>query len=283
MKYTITFSQKILISLFLMTCSVAGFMVKLPGVFQHHDRALHAMYYFGAAAFFTLLFAGKNFWIHLFILIALALFGVGIEYAQQFSNSLVRHPFHGRYDPEDVKYNIIGLAGFSACWIFYLLVSPIFSPVKSIQPNTTSQKGAFHISMDKQQLDIPFIHQYLSTRSYGSTGIPMHALRISIEHSMCFGLYDSTKQIGFARVVTDMTTIAYLGDVFIAKEYMGQGLGKWLIDEILKQPSLQDVRRWIVPAGEEQAFFRHVGFTHFIAPEQWMELYNDKEYGGKAR
>jgi hypothetical protein len=121
MKLKISTAQKIVITVLVMGCSVAGFMVKLPAMFRHYDREMHAAFYFMAAAFFTLLFAGKNFWIHLFIVAALAVFGVGIEYAQAYSNRLVRHPFHGRFDPEDVKYNIMGLLAFSAIWIMYLL------------------------------------------------------------------------------------------------------------------------------------------------------------------
>jgi hypothetical protein len=68
----------------------------------------------------------ENFWIHLFILVALAIFGVGIEYAQEYSNHLVRHPFHGRFDPEDVKYNIKGLLAFSVVWVLYLLFAWLF-------------------------------------------------------------------------------------------------------------------------------------------------------------
>lgn len=121
MKLRLSTAQKILITLFVLGCSVVGFMLKLPAMFRHHDQEMHAAFYFVAAAFFTLLFAGRNFWLHVFILVALAAFGVAIEYAQEYSNRLVRHPFHGRFDPEDVKYNIMGLLAFSGIWVIYLL------------------------------------------------------------------------------------------------------------------------------------------------------------------
>jgi hypothetical protein len=121
MKLKISTAQKIIITVLVLGCSVLGFMIKLPAMFRHHDREMHAAFYFLAAAFFTLLFAGRNFWIHLFILATLAVFGAGIEYAQEYSNRLVRHRIHGRFDPEDVKYNIIGLMAFSAIWVTYLL------------------------------------------------------------------------------------------------------------------------------------------------------------------
>lgn len=131
MKVTITTAQKIIITVLVLGCSVVGFMIKLPAMFRHHDREMHAVFYFMAAAFFTFLFAGRNFLLHVFILAALALFGVGIEYAQEYSNRLVRHPFHGRFDPEDVKYNILGLLAFSAIWILYLLGVWLFRPQQS--------------------------------------------------------------------------------------------------------------------------------------------------------
>lgn len=121
MKLKISTAQKIFITILVLACSVIGFMIKLPSMFRHHDREMHAAFYFIAAAFFTLLFGGKNFWIHLFIIAVLAALGIGIEYAQEYSNRLVRRPFHGRFDPEDVKYNIRGLLAFTAVWVTYLL------------------------------------------------------------------------------------------------------------------------------------------------------------------
>jgi hypothetical protein len=135
MKLKISTLQKILITLLVLGCSVVGFMIKLPGMFRHHDKEMHAAFYFMAAAFFTLLFAGRNFWLFLFVEAALAAFGVGIEFAQEYSNRLVRHPFHGRFDPEDVKYNIMGLLAFSAIWVIYLLGAWLLS-VKDAKPST---------------------------------------------------------------------------------------------------------------------------------------------------
>ena len=131
MKLKLTTAQKVIITLLVLACSVAGFMIKLPAMFRHHDLEMHAAFYFTAAAFFTLLFAGRNFWIHLFILVVLAAFGAGIEYAQEYSNQLVHRRIHGRFDPEDVKYNIMGLLAFSANWVTYLLGAWL---VRSPQP-----------------------------------------------------------------------------------------------------------------------------------------------------
>lgn len=126
MNLKLTTTQKAIITILVLACSVAGFMIRLPGVFHNHDREMHAAYYFTASAFFTLLYAGKNFWKHLFVVAALAAFGVCIEYAQEYSNQLVHRRIHGRFDPEDVKYNIMGLLAFSCIWILYLLCSRLF-------------------------------------------------------------------------------------------------------------------------------------------------------------
>lgn len=126
MNFKLSTAQKIVITLLVVACSVVGFMIKLPAIFRHHDREMHAAFYFIAAAFFTLLFAGRNFWIHVLIIIVLAAFGMAIEYAQEYSNQLVHRRIHGRFDPEDVKFNIMGLLAFSAIWIMYLLGGLMF-------------------------------------------------------------------------------------------------------------------------------------------------------------
>jgi len=126
MNIKLTTAQKIVITILVMAISIAGFMIRLPGVFRNHDREMHEAYYFIAAAFFTLLFAGKNFWIHLLIIAILAAFGMAIEYAQEYSNQLVHRRIHGSFDPEDVKYNVMGLLAFSSIWVLYLLGALVF-------------------------------------------------------------------------------------------------------------------------------------------------------------
>lgn len=101
--------------------SVVGFMVKLPSSFRHHDKQLHALFYFLAAAFLNLLFARGRVWVHAIIFGALYLFGLAIEYSQEYSNKFYRIKIHGRFDPEDVKWNTIGLVAFSALWILITL------------------------------------------------------------------------------------------------------------------------------------------------------------------
>src|SRR5689334_24705655 len=105
------------------------------------------------------------------------------------------------------------------------------------------QKDNFTISTDSDRLDLEVIYGYLS-RSYWAAGRPRETVEKSIKHSLCFGVYDGSKQIGFARVITDFATFAYLADVFILEEYQGQGLGKWLVSVIMGHPDLQGLRRW---------------------------------------
>lgn len=100
--------------------AIFGFMTKLPSVFRHFDKELHALFYFFAAAFVNLLFANKKITIHLLIFGVLYLFGVAIEYAQEYSNKLFHKKIHGRYDIEDIQSNLKGLIAFSILWIIYV-------------------------------------------------------------------------------------------------------------------------------------------------------------------
>jgi GNAT superfamily N-acetyltransferase len=104
------------------------------------------------------------------------------------------------------------------------------------------KKDRFTISTDPTRLDLPYIHSFLSTKSYWSEGIPLETVKTSIDNSICFGLYgagdgEGIKQIGFARVITDKTTFGYLADVFIDETHRGQGLSKWMIEIILSHPN----------------------------------------------
>lgn len=106
-----------------LAASIVGFMVKLPSVFRHHDKFLHAAFYFLAAAFLNILFSNRKLYWHILIFVILYLFSISIEYAQEYSNKFFRVRIHGRYDPEDVKYNLYGLVAFSALWLLYWLAS----------------------------------------------------------------------------------------------------------------------------------------------------------------
>jgi hypothetical protein len=103
------------------TLSVLGFMIKLPAGFRHYDKELHAAFYFLAAGFLNVLFTNGKFTRHILIFAILYFFGISIEYAQEYSNKFFHVRIHGRYDPEDVKYNLKGLIGYSLLWVLYRL------------------------------------------------------------------------------------------------------------------------------------------------------------------
>jgi GNAT superfamily N-acetyltransferase len=135
---------------------------------------------------------------------------------------------------------------------------------------------SFVISTDKSRLDIPMIHQFLTSESYWARGIPLETVERSIRNSVVFGIYDKEKQIGFARVITDKATFAYLADVFIVPEYRGLGLARKLMDEILSCPELIGLRRWLLATADAHGLYRQIGFSGLGKPERFMEI-NDPE------
>ena len=136
----------------------------------------------------------------------------------------------------------------------------------------------FTISTDKNRLDIDSIHEFLSTKAYWCLDIPRTTVERAIENSLCFGLYHRDKQVGFARVISDYATIAYLGDVYVLQEYRGQGLSKWLMEVIMAHSDLQGLRRWILLTGDAHELYRKFGWTDIADPSKWMELHNKKVY-----
>lgn len=114
---------KTLLTILALILSVIGFMVKLPSVFHHYDKELHAAFYFLAAGFLNILYS-KNLTTHILIFLFLLGFGIAIEYAQAYSNILLHKRIHGRFDIEDVKANTKGLIAFSILWIPYLFLKP---------------------------------------------------------------------------------------------------------------------------------------------------------------
>src|SRR5687767_10665173 len=133
------------------------------------------------------------------------------------------------------------------------------------------QRGEFSISTDRDRLDVAVIHNFLSTDSYWAQGRAVETVKRSIENSLNFGLYHRKQQIGFARVVTDYATFAWLADVFVLEEYRRQGLGKWLIEVILAHPQLQGFRRWALATKDAHELYRSFGFNELMRPERWME------------
>ena len=132
------------------------------------------------------------------------------------------------------------------------------------------RRGEYLISTDKRRLDLPVIHNFLTT-SYWATGIPIETVKESIEHSLAFGVYREDQQVGFARVITDYATFAYIGDVLILEAFRGQGLSKWLMEVIAAHPGLQGLRRWVLLTRDAHELYRKTGFTEPKNPERYME------------
>lgn len=122
------------------------------------------------------------------------------------------------------------------------------------------QRGGYTVSTDPQRLDLDAIHGYL-TRSYWAAGIPRDVVERSLRLSLCFGLYRGNEQAGFARLVTDLATFAYLADVFVLEAHRGRGLSKWLMECILDHPDVRDVRRWHLVTRDAQGLYATFGFA----------------------
>ena len=133
------------------------------------------------------------------------------------------------------------------------------------------RSGNFEISTDKQRLCVDTIQEFLSSESYWANTRTVEQTRRAIENSLCFGMYDGDRQIGFARVVSDLATFAYIGDVFVLKEYRGQGLSKWLMETIVEHRDLQGLRRWLLATKDAHGLYAQYGFAPLRFPERWME------------
>jgi GNAT superfamily N-acetyltransferase len=144
-------------------------------------------------------------------------------------------------------------------------------------PSREWQRDGFTISTDPARLDFGVIHGFL-TSCYWSEGIPLEAVERAVVHSLPFGLYHGAEQIGFARVVTDFTAIAYVGDVFVLEPWRGRGLSKWLMECVTGHPELQGLRRWVLLTRDAHELYRRYGFTEIQNPERWMHRWTPDVY-----
>jgi GNAT superfamily N-acetyltransferase len=137
----------------------------------------------------------------------------------------------------------------------------------------------YEITCDKARLDIGAIHNFLS-QSYWSPGIPRAVVERAIANSLCFGVLCLDKQVGFARVITDKATFAYVSDVYILAEHRGKGLARRLMEHIAQHPELQGLRRILLATRDAHALYAKFGFTPLAAPDRIMEIHNLNAYGG---
>jgi N-acetylglutamate synthase-like GNAT family acetyltransferase len=135
-------------------------------------------------------------------------------------------------------------------------------------------KKGYLISTDQNLLQFDTIYHYLNTQSYWAKGISKEQLKTAIQSSVCFGLYHQNQQIGFARVISDHSTFAYLADVFILEPYRKQGLSKWLVQSILAYPTFNDLRRWLLATADAQELYAKFGFKVLSQPERMMQILN---------
>ncbi len=136
----------------------------------------------------------------------------------------------------------------------------------------------YRISSKQKEMDFSVIYEFISS-SYWAKGIPVNTLKKAIENSFCFAIFNSlNEQVGFARVVTDFATYAYLSDVFVLESHRGKGLSKWLVQEIIDHPELQGLRRFTLVTKDAHKLYSQFGFKSLSSPELFMEIWNPEVY-----
>ena len=134
------------------------------------------------------------------------------------------------------------------------------------------RRGGYVISTDPSTLDLGAVHGFLQ-RSYWAADRPLETVQRSVERSLNFSLYRAgdRRQVGFARVVTDFATFAWLCDVFIDEAHRGHGLGVWLMETVVGHPELQCLRLWMLGTRDAHGLYEKIGFTPLSVPERWMQ------------
>jgi GNAT superfamily N-acetyltransferase len=139
-------------------------------------------------------------------------------------------------------------------------------------------RGEFAISTDRRRLQLDLVHNYLRS-SYWASGMPREVLERAIQNSLTFGVYDASRQVGFARVITDCATYAYLSDVFIVENYRGRGLSKWMMECILSHPDLQGLRRFALFTRDASGLYERYGFGPARSRSIYLERWTPNVYG----
>lgn len=140
------------------------------------------------------------------------------------------------------------------------------------------EKDELAISTDPSRLDLDAMHAYLS-QAYWCAGIPKETLARAVENSLCFGIYRGAQQIGFARVITDRATYAYLADVYVLEGYRNRGVATWLMECIMRHPHLHGLRRFSLVTRDAHELYKKFGFSQLRHPEQYMEIHKSEIYG----
>jgi GNAT superfamily N-acetyltransferase len=148
---------------------------------------------------------------------------------------------------------------------------------EEVRSDMNWQRDSFIVTCDRARLDRALVAEFLAS-SYWAKGIPAALVETSIERSLCFALLEGNRQIGFARVISDYATIAYIVDVFVVPEYRGRGLGKWLLGCVVDHPDLQGLRRWVLATRDAHGLYEKLGFTALKRPELFMERHDPSIY-----
>jgi GNAT superfamily N-acetyltransferase len=133
--------------------------------------------------------------------------------------------------------------------------------------------GRFVISDEVARVDRDVVHHYLADESYWSRGVPREVVDRSIDHSLCLGLYDGAEQVGFARVITDRATFAFIADVFVVAAHRGQGLGTWIVETALAHPDMQGLRRILLGTDDAHGLYEQLGFTPLEHTERFLDIF----------
>jgi GNAT superfamily N-acetyltransferase len=141
------------------------------------------------------------------------------------------------------------------------------------------RRGEYTITTDRLRLDLAAIHAFLA-RSYWAAGVPLAVVERAVRNSLPFGLFHGEEQVGFARVVTDSATFAYLSDVYVLEAHRGKGLSKWLLEVIQGHEDLQGLRRFLLATRDAHGLYRQFGFTELANPSRMMEILDTKVYNG---
>jgi GNAT superfamily N-acetyltransferase len=138
------------------------------------------------------------------------------------------------------------------------------------------KREGYTISNDKTKLDVRMIHHFLYTTAHWAVGRPMSVVRKSIDNSLCFGVFDGDKQVGFARIVTDGATVGWICDMFIIASHRGSGLGRWLIECMMDHPDIKGLRRILLNTRDaHDLYVKYAGFRPLLKPESWLERFNE--------
>lgn len=139
-------------------------------------------------------------------------------------------------------------------------------------------REGYCITTDKARLDLQAVHQYLSQESYWSLNIPYERVEKAAQHSLTFAVLHGDTQVGYARIISDYSSFAYLADVYILESHRGQGLSKWLMETIMGHPEVQGLRRWLLATRDAHGLYAQYGWKTVANPDVWMEVHNPNVY-----